>query len=176
MIGQFWLFANHLPSCAQILTNMSSMWNPPTTHLSTFLHLKFCHQKLFFKKWAYLSNGKDGYRLPPSFLLPFSAHSLIYCLLIFFLVRTERKSGTGLGLTSFLVLIVVFFLFTLQHQTGQTGAIGLPVVQLVEEVKGLEHACVTILHHLLVTCTALDYQFRQKGARFAIVQVSLDAL
>ena len=64
----------------------------------------------------------------------------------------------------------------LQHQTGQTGAVGLPVVQLVEEVKGLEHACVTILHHLLVTCTALDYQFRQKGARFAIVQVSLDAL
>ena len=69
------------------------------------------------------------------------------------------------------------FFFTLQHQTGQTGAVGLPVVQLVEAVQGLERACATILHHhLMVTCTVLDYQLRQKGARFAIVQVSLDAL
>ena len=52
---------------------------------------------------------------------------------LFSRVRIDRKSGTGSGLTSFLVLIVVFF-FTLQHQTGQTGTVGLPVVQLVEEV------------------------------------------
>ena len=92
-------------------------------------------------------------------------------------MRTDQKSSTGLGLTSFLVLIVVSVFFTLQHQTGQTGTVGLPVVQLVEEVQGLERACATILHHhLVVTRTVLDYQLRQKGARFAIVQVSLDAL
>ena len=102
-------YANHLLSCFQILTNMPSMWNPSTLHLSTFWHLKFSHEKRFFKKWAYLSIWKDGYRLPPSFFLPFLAHSLFYCLLAFFHVRTDRKSGTGLGLTSFLVLIVVSF-------------------------------------------------------------------
>ena len=53
----------------------------------------------------------------------------------FFLPTFFRYFGTGLRLTSFLVLIVVsVFLFTLQHQTGQTRAVGLPVVQLVEEV------------------------------------------
>ena len=32
---------------------------------------------------------------------------IFYCLLAFFLVRTDQKSGTGLGLTSLMVLIVV---------------------------------------------------------------------
>ena len=84
MIGQFWLFANHLLSCAQILTNMSSMWRPPTPHLSTFWHLKFCHEKRFFKKWAYVSIVKDGYRLPPSFFLPFFRSFAILLLAHFF--------------------------------------------------------------------------------------------
>ena len=122
MIGQFWLFADHLPSCAQILTNMSSMWNPPTPHLSTFWHLKFCHEKLFFKIGRIWVLEKVVTGLPPSFFLPFFAHSLFYCLLAVFLVRTDQKSGTDLGLTSLLVLIVVFFFYVAAPNWSNWGS------------------------------------------------------
>ena len=58
----------------------------------------------------------------PSFFLPFFAHSLFYCLLAFFHLRTDQKSGTGLGLTSCLVLIVVFFFYVAAPNWSNWGS------------------------------------------------------
>ena len=69
-------YANHLLSCSQILTNMSSMWNPSTPHLSTFWHLKFSHEKRFSRSgriWVFEKMVK-GCLLLSSYLF-----SLIRC-------------------------------------------------------------------------------------------------
>lgn len=42
---------NHLASGARSLTNMSSMWNPPSPYLLTFWHFTLWHEKRFFRKW-----------------------------------------------------------------------------------------------------------------------------
>lgn len=42
---------NHLASGARSLTNMSSMWNPPSPYLLTFWHFTLWHEKWFFRKW-----------------------------------------------------------------------------------------------------------------------------
>ena len=120
-------YANHLLSCCQILQTCRAC--------ETLLHRTFRR----FDIWNFVTrNGFSrsgciwvfekmvkGCLLLSSYL--FSPIRYFTACWLFFLVLTDPKSGTGLGLTSLLVLKVVFF-FMLQHQTGQTGAVGLPVV------------------------------------------------
>ena len=42
---------HNLASRAQSLTDMSSMWNPPSPYLLTFWHFTLWHEKRFFRKW-----------------------------------------------------------------------------------------------------------------------------
>ena len=115
MIGQLWLFTlTRTPIIclpARRFFKHVEHVKPSYTALSTFWHLKFCHEKRFFNKWAYLSIWKDGYMLPPFFLPTFFCSFAILLLARFFPRAHWPKVCTGLGLTSFLVLIVVFFFF-----------------------------------------------------------------
>ena len=78
MIGQLWQLTSTLTSlCAQRLTNMPSMLNPPTPHLLTVWH--------FDTRNGFLLIWNDAYTLPPSLIPPFLARSLFYhCSLGFF--------------------------------------------------------------------------------------------
>ena len=102
-------YANHLPSCAQFLQTCRACETLRHRTFRRFDIWNFVTRNGFSKSgriWVFEKMAKG---CPASFFLPFLAHSLFYCLLAFFHVRTDRKSGTGLGLTSFLVLIVVSF-------------------------------------------------------------------
>ena len=84
-------YANHLPSCEQILQTCRAC--------ETLLHRTFRR----FDIWNFVTrNGfsrsgriwvfeKMVTGCPPSFFQPFFAHSLFYCLLAFFLVRTDQR-------------------------------------------------------------------------------------
>ena len=72
---------NHLASGARSLTNMSSMWNPPSPYLLTFWHFTLWNEKRFSESgWGIT----DAYRLSPSFFPLIFAGSLFHCSLIIF--------------------------------------------------------------------------------------------
>lgn len=72
---------NHLASGARSLTNMSSMWNPPSPYLLTFWHFTLWHEKRFFRKWMGYNRCIQAL---PFFLPLIFAGSLFHCSLTIF--------------------------------------------------------------------------------------------